>query len=250
METRRGMLDRQVEKAYQLERPMAFRVGPRQDEFALLPKSVRFNLFLFERGHRKAFQIDGRQAVYVKEEFRYFKRSLLLFLSKHCRVRDLVCIDYPYGILVTSERALGEHIPGFSARTLPREIMAHAGSLLEIPCTIVGRETRWDGNPHQIAITVDHEELKQYMCTHDEFLSTFALAQDEYQRFLAHADEYNALFTQDPIECVHLELRGKTRTGVARFEENARASHETHDIEEDDLRVYYARDVARLASVD
>lgn len=246
--TRRKTLQDHIERAYELERPRPLRIGPRQEEFQILPKSVRFNMFLFEGGARKAFQIDGRQALYVKQDFSSLKRSLLHFLAKHCRVTDLVCVDYPYGLLVTSEHAIREVVPTFDEHTLPRDVMAQAGTLLGIPCTIVGDASRWVGNPHQIAITIDwSDDLKQYMCTDEEYYPTFGAAMSEYLELKERAEEYNAVFTADPILGVGLELRGKTRAGIDEFESEFVFDRSAPT---ESIRMYSASDVRRLVPVE
>ena len=243
--TQQMTLEDQKERAYQLQRPMSLRIGPRQKEFEVLPTAVRFNIFLFEKGMRKAFQIDGMWASDLKWEFVNLKRSLLHFLAKHCRVSDLVCIDYDYGILVTSERAIQEVLPTFDRRTLPRDVMTHAGTLLGIPCTIVGNRSKWQKNPHTIAIIVDDVSLKQYMCTEQEYQLTFEIAMREYIQLKTEADEYNRFFTDDPIHTVSLELRGKTRAGIEDFKYEMRSLE--RDKEQNRILMFTAGDVRRLA---
>ena len=221
MQSRKRTLQDSVDKAYELARPRALRIGPRQQEFAIVPKSVRYNMYLLQWGVRKAFQIDGRDASYVKEDFAETKRDLYHFVMVHCRLHDLVCFDYPYGLLFTSVRAIRDVLPTFSVRTLPRDILAHAGTLLGIPCSLVRKEKHWRHSPQQIAIVVDGEDVKQYMCTNDGFDKSFAAAIAEYQTFRMHVDKFNTVYTDEPILNISLEFRGKTMANVQEFQKYA-----------------------------
>ena len=153
----------------------------------------------------------------------------------HCRLHDLVCFDYPYGLLFTSVRAIRRILPNFSLQTLPRDILAHAGTLLGIPCSLVRKGEQWKQVPQQIAIVVDDEDLKQYMCTSDEFERSFGVAIAEYQEFRMHADHFNRLYTDDPIYNVSLELRGKTKINVQHLQNDA---FEYEALTNADVRMY------------
>ena len=70
MGSRKRRLDALVEKAYELGRPRALRIGPRQREFAIVPKSVRFNMHLLQLGIRQAFKSTGAMQGMSKQTLR------------------------------------------------------------------------------------------------------------------------------------------------------------------------------------
>ena len=208
---RSATLRTRQQKKYELDRPRRLRPGPRQQEYEILPKSVRFNMYLFQNNVRKAFQIDGREAGYLKEDFQEAKRNLYEFVEKSVAFQDMVCIDYEYGLLFTTENNITQTIGGTPDA---KHILRDAGKLLEVPCTLVRNKTEWLQTPHQIAIAVDNEDVKKYMCKNNEFSQTFEQAIKEYELFREHVDEFNKYYEQDPVINISLEFRATTEEGL------------------------------------
>lgn len=211
---RSATLRKRQRKAYELDRPRNLRPRPRQQEYTIIPKSVRFNMYLFKNEVRKAFQIDGLEAGYLKEDFQEAKRDLYEFVKKSVAFQDMVCIDYEYGLLFTTDNNIRETI---GEAPDPKHILRNAGKLLEVPCTLVQNKTEWLQTPHQIAIAVDDQDVKQYMCKNNEFAKTFEQAIKEYEHFRKHADEFNKQNEEDPVIDISLEFRAKTEEGMQRF---------------------------------
>ena len=211
--TRTQTLQAALEKSEELERLRSLRIGPRQDEFSILPKEVRFNLYLMKHSKRKAFQIDGGLALFLKEDFAVKGENFMHFFRKYSEVQDLVCVDYPYGLLFTSERAIRDVLKKDLHEIRGKDLLDNAGKLLHIPCSIVASERQWWKYPHQIGIMVDGGDVKQYMCQDDEFNSVVNFAIAEFNVFRETAEAFNAEFTDDPIERVELEFRAKTSKG-------------------------------------
>ena len=134
-----------------------------------MPTSVKFNLYLFEQGKRKAFQIDGAYArdlkdMYPNEDDAQIMSKLKAFFTNMTGFDDLIVHDYKYGILVVREVTLQDMF-GSSGKQFAQksetEQTEHIGKLLEIPCTL----HNWDlKNNHQIAIEVNNEDFIVYMC--------------------------------------------------------------------------------------
>ena len=211
---RSATLRKRRQEEYELNRPRRLRPGPRQQEYEIIPKSARFNMYLFQNNARKAFQIDGRDAGYLKEDFEEAKRDLYEFVEKSVAFQDMVCIDYEYGLLFTTDNNITETIGGAPDA---KHILRNAGKLLEVPCTLVQNKTEWLQTPHQIAIAVDNQDVKQYMCKNDEFAKTFEHAIEEYELFRKHADEFNKQYEEDPVINISLEFRAKTEEAMQRF---------------------------------
>ncbi len=224
-------------KTSQLNHLRSLRIAPRQAEFDILPKSVRFNFYLMKHGSRDAFQIDGMFASYLKEVFAVRNESLFHFFSKYIAIGDLV--DYPYGILFTSESAVRRVLKVDMSNIRADDILQHAGKLLDIPCSIVRSHTDWMDFPHQIGIVVDGEDVKQFMCTSDEFDTVMANAFKDFQMFRTMADAFNREFVNDPIARVELKFRAKTAIGKEWMQDMIRSHEQTYDAPRtNDVRLY------------
>ena len=176
------------------------RWSPREKELEIMPISVKFNLFLFKQEKRKAFQIDGRYATYLKEdlELKFPRETNEQIMSRLTRFftivtgfGDIILYDYVFGILVVREYTLMKTFNLSAEQFLKiNEIRKTEliGKLLEIPCTT----NDWDlQNNHQIAIEVNNEDFIVYMCNEKDINKNSVIALENFFMYRDEVENYN-----------------------------------------------------------
>ena len=200
---------------------MQLRFATRVDRLNFMPISMKFNLFLFKNDIRKAFQIDGVYASYLKEDLQLthpgesenvIKKHLVAFLG-NIAGEEVLIHDYLYGIFVVRKSTLRDEHGHESLDGLgDTEVQRIIGNLLDIPCTIVN----WDlENNHQIAIEVNNEDFIVYMCKESDLMNLYTTVFKEFNKYREQADIYNKQVTNDlnKIHSVWLTFRFKTQEG-------------------------------------
>ena len=196
-----------------------------------MPISMRFNMFLFMKEYRQAFQVDGRFASFFKEDMEdsgrgYNSNQLKTFLMNVCSFTDIVVHDYQYGILVTREQTLKQYGHSYDKfkelnYTAQEEII---GKCLNIRCSI----KNWDlQNNHQIAIQVNNEDLIVYMCNEKDISKVYKDAIEDFEKYRTLAETYNNSINDEDNSIFSIELTFRCRTTQGgRYRKETRKEYE------------------------
>ena len=145
---------------------MKLRWSVREDRLKKMSISMKFNIYLFQKGIRKAFQIDGRYASYFMEDLKHqypteshkqILNRFASFLGNITGFDDVLLHSYKFGIVIVRSSTLLKTFDILHFHDLSdTKLHEYIGKLLDITVGLAGCHWR-SGQRHGPSGTCQRE---------------------------------------------------------------------------------------------